>query len=62
MPDEKTERPQGNVKKPVPRPADRARREQDWADRDPGESRETPARQTYRDGSAISECWNPGKY
>ena len=38
--------------------ADREQRAREWTDRIPDEEGETgPVRETYRDGSLISECW-----
>ena len=43
-------------------PMDRDRQEQAFSDGAGGEEdgQRTPARETYRDGSLITECWSGG--
>ena len=48
-------------KHPLPTEADREKRSREWADQIPDEENEPgPTRETYRDGSLISECWADG--
>ena len=45
-------------KRPLSTEAEREKRAREWADRIPEDENETgPVRETYRDGSLISECW-----
>ena len=34
-----------------------AQKETDWADREPQEEQDDAYEPTYRDGSAVNECW-----
>ena len=51
---------QEEKKKTLPTAADRERLARAWSDRLPDEDSEEsgPVRETYRDGSLISECWD----
>ncbi len=45
-------------KRPLPTEADREKHAREWTDQIPGDENESgPVRETYRDGSLISECW-----
>ena len=54
---------QDQLKQPLCTEADREQQARAWTDRmpDDGETEAGPARETYRDGSLISECWAEGK-